>query len=427
MVKNGLSTFKGKRVLLLQGPMGPFFHRMKQDLTQAGAQVFKVNFNGGDWLFYPDHAFNYRGKPEDWSAYFEALLEQLHVDIVMLFGDCRPIHRMAHVIAHRRGLEIGVFEEGYIRPHYITLERVGVNGYSNLPRSPIFYLNNTPPRIDAPLPLGNTYWHAALWAVLYYFAAGLFKPFFPHYRHHRPLTWLESFPWLRSVWRKGYYAIREWGVSASLKSKFAGRYFLVPLQVYNDSQIDKHSDFDTVEHFIDEVMTSFAHHAPRSRILVIKHHPMDRGYCDYAALIAKRAKQLGLQGRYFYIHDQHLPTLLDHASGVVVVNSTVGLSAIIHGTPVKVCGKALYDMNGLAFPHPLNRFWREAQHAKPNQRMLRFFHDYLVSQSQLKGSFYKRLPILASHTGICWSLSNDPRPIEDRQPRLLKSAVDRRG
>lgn len=407
MVRGGFSIFKGKRVLLLQGPVGPFFRRLAQDLTQAGAQVFKVNFNGGDWLFYPNHTFNYCGQPEDWPTYFEALLEQLHVDLIMLFGDCRPIHRLAHEIAHRRGVEIWVFEEGYIRPHYITLERFGVNENSTIPRSPIYYLNAPTQPIEAPLPLGNTFWYAVLWAVLYYFSANLLKPFFLHYKHHRPLTCLECLPWLRSLWRKGCYKLKERGMLTLLKGKFAGRYFLVALQVHNDAQILNHSDFDTIEHFVDKVMTSFAHHASQSRILVIKHHPMDRGYCNYAAFIAKRVKLLGLQGRCFYIHDQHLPTLLAHTRGVVVVNSTVGLSAIMHGVPVKVCGKAFYNMKGLTFHRPLNRFWREAQDDKPNLQLFQRFRNYLVFHSQLNGSFYKRLPTVASSTGLRWMLSTD--------------------
>jgi len=407
MVRNGLSKFKGKRILLLQGPMGPFFHRLALDLTQAGAQVFKVNFNGGDWLFYSENSLNYRGKMEQWPAYFEDLLAQLHVDVVMLFGDCRPIHCVAHEIAHRHGLEIGVFEEGYIRPDYITLEQYGVNENSPLPRSPVYYLNSPPANIESPQPVGNTYWYAVLWAILYYFVAGLSKPIFPHYHHHRTLSWLEALPWLRSLWRKWYFAIKERGTLALLTEKYSGRYFLVPLQVHNDAQVVQHSGFDTVRHFINEVMVSFASHAPRNKILVIKHHPMDRGYFDYTKFINEKMKSLGLQGRCLYIHDQRLPTLLDHSTGVVVVNSTVGLSALIHGAPVKVCGKSLYDMKGLTFQHSLGRFWREAQHAKPNARLLRYFYDYLVSYSQINGSFYKRLPIVASATGLLWVLNDD--------------------
>ncbi len=47
------SGFTGKRVLLLQGPVGPFFWNLSKDLQKRGADVFKFNFNAGDALFYP--------------------------------------------------------------------------------------------------------------------------------------------------------------------------------------------------------------------------------------------------------------------------------------------------------------------------------------------------------------------------------------
>src|SRR5207253_3330067 len=43
-------ALRGKRVLLLQGPVGPFFRRLAARLRAAGAEVHKVNFNGGDGL-----------------------------------------------------------------------------------------------------------------------------------------------------------------------------------------------------------------------------------------------------------------------------------------------------------------------------------------------------------------------------------------
>lgn len=403
MLTSGLKQFRGKRVLLLQGPVGPFFRRFALDLEQAGAQVFKVNFNGGDWLFYPFGAFNFRGRVEEWPAYLEALLGQLNIDVMLLFGDCRPIHRLAHDVARRRRLEIGVFEEGYVRPNHVTLERLGVNGNSTVSRSPIYYLNNPMPPIEPPLPVGNTFWFAMLWAMLYYFAAGLLKPAFLHYLHHRPLTWLEGLPWLRSFWRKGYYALKERGISARLTGELAGRFFLAPLQVHNDAQIHTHSDFDSIAQFIDQIMASFAGHAPANAVLVIKHHPMDRGYFDYSKLIATRIKEFGLEEKCFYIHDQHLPTLLRLACGVVVVNSTVGLSALYHGAPVKVCGSAIYDMKGLTFGGALDDFWQDAQHARPDRNLFECFQSYLLRNTQLNGSFYKRLPIVASAAGMCWT------------------------
>jgi len=424
MVKNGLSIFKGKRVLLLQGPVGPFFRRLAEDMERAGAQVFKVNFNGGDWLFYPAGAFNFRGHMEAWPKYFNTLLDQLNVDMVMLYGDCRPIHKVARQIAHSREIEIGVFEEGYLRPDFITLERFGANNHSLISRNPVFYANFPAQPTYRTVPLGNTYWHTVLWAVLYYFAAGLLGLWFLLYKHHRPLSWLESIPWARSVWRKGYYSIKESGVLSRLSGELRGDYFLMPLQVHNDAQLHVHSDYGSIVEFIDAVITSFAQHAPQDTALVIKHHPMDRGYHDYTELIRKRTREHGLHGRCFYIHDQHLPTLLNHSRGVVVINSTVGLSALHSGTALKVCGKAIYDMPGLTFQGPLDDFWQRARQAVPDVLLLQQFNNYLVQHTQINGSFYKRLPVIASKTGLNWKASAVPSAA--KQPDHIHAKTERR-
>lgn len=408
MIEQGIHAFREKRILLLQGPVGPFFRRLAKDLTFAGARVFKVNFNGGDLVFFPTGAINFRGPMDEWPAYFEELLDSLNIDVVMLFGDCRPIHSVASSIVNRRGLELGVFELGYVRPDYVTLERHGVNAHSKLPRNPLFYLNNAHRKMDTPLPVGNTYWYSVLWACLYYLAAVALKPIFRHYVHHRPLTVGEVPRWLRSIWRKAYYAWKERGVADRLMKDFSRKFFLVPLQVHNDAQVHVHSDYDSVAHFIRHTVASFAVSAPRDTVLVIKHHPMDRAYYDYTGLIRALIAQHALQDRCLYIHDQHLPSLLRHTCGVVVVNSTVAISALFHRAPVKVCGKAIFDMPGLTFQGPLDRFWQEAQASLPNQLLYQSFVAHLIDHAQLNGSFYKRLPIPMLAAGLSWKDKSTP-------------------
>jgi capsular polysaccharide export protein len=425
MIKEGLSAFSGKNVLLLQGPVGPFFWRLARDLTQAGANVTKVNFNGGDWLFYPTNAFNFQGRMEDWPSYLAELLAKQQIDVILLFGDCRPIHRLAHKIAHRRKLEIGVFEEGYFRPDFVTLERFGANNHSLIPRDADFYFNSTIQSNGPTRHIGNTYWFTAWWAILYYLAAGILRPFFFHYQHHRPLTWMECFPWIRSVWRKLYYKYKERGIITQLTHINANQFFLVPLQVHNDSQIHVHSRFESVSHFVHEIASSFAAHAPKNTILVIKHHPLDRGYHDYSRVIHKLTEWYNLQGRCFYIHDQHLPTLLRYARGVVVINSTVGLSALHHGAPTKVCGKAIFNIPGLTYQGTLNKFWHATDMDKPDSRLLARFQNFLIQNTQLNGSFYKRLPLVRSATGLKWaSISKTPGsatpPLAQSLPRRKK-------
>jgi len=411
MIAGGIEAFRGKRVLLLQGPLGPFFSRLARDLTSAGASVVKVNFNGGDWAFSRRNVVNFRGGESEWPAFFDNLLTKYEIDVVMLFGDCRPIHRVAHEIAHRRAIEIGVFEEGYIRPDYITLERFGVNGHSLIPRDPAFYFSTPLIPAEPTRALGKTYWFAVLWAILYYAASVLLWPSFRHYRHHRPLNAWEGLPWLRGVWRKWHAAYRERGWQARLSGELSKRYFLVALQVHTDAQVHVHSAFESVEQFLRLVMSSFAANAPADAYLSIKHHPLDRAYHDYARLIVAYAKALGVDERVVYIHDQHLPTLLDHARGVVVINSTVGLSAIHHGTPTKVCGDAIYDLPGLSYQGGLDDFWRDSAQFEVSQELYQRFRSYVIHGTQLNGSFYRRLDVPSSAAGLIWTERSSPVPM----------------
>ena len=424
MIVNGLAGFKGRRVLLLQGPLGPFFRRLARDLTAAGAEVSKIDFNGGDWLFSQVGAIAFRGTRAAWPVFFEQVLDERQIDMVLLFGDCRPLHSAAHDIAVARGIDLGVFEEGYVRPDYITLERFGVNGHSRISRSPVFYLNTPKTDVAATVDVGNTFWYAAMWEMLYYQASVLLRPWFRHYQHHRPLSMGESLPWLRGTWRKHVFARKEKGVQATLSSTLSKQYFLVALQVHNDAQLHVHSGFGSVPNFIETVVSSFARLGPFGTHLVIKQHPLDRGYHDHSQLVDALARSLGVVNRVRYIHDQHLPTLLEHARGVVLINSTVGLSALSHGTPLKVCGTAIYDMQGLTFQGPLDDFWQHASDLTVNPELYLRFRNYMIEQTQLNGSFYRRLDIDGSAAGLVWAVvAKEPDSGDPANEELLQHAL----
>ena len=407
MISNGLNEFKGKRVLMLQGPVGPFFARFATDLALAGAVVFKVNFNGGDWLFsrsrFFTRVFDFTQDLAAWPGYFDDLLARLNIDTVFLFGDCRPVHVAAMAVIQRRGLNVGVFEEGYLRPDYITLERDGVNRNSSLPNNPKFYLDQPAREFAQARPLGSTYGQAAKWGMLYFAATSLGRFKFWRYQHHRRIGFSDGPSWLLSFWRKQRYRFSEAPVLSKLVDANSGNFFLVSLQTRGDAQMSVHSAFESVDQFIEHVMASFARCAPAGRLLALKHHPLDRGYSDYSELIERLKVRYQLQDRCHYIHDQNLPLLLQHTCGVVVVNSTAGLSAVGEGVPVKTCGEAIYDIQGLTFQGPLDDFWKHAHLAVPNARLYDAFRRYLISHTQHRGSFYKPLPGVSCQSGVIWA------------------------
>lgn len=404
MVENGLEYFENKKVLLLQGPVGPFFKRLAEDINSLNADIYKINFNGGDWFFYPKNSINFRGSIENWPRFFSDFIEKYEIEMVILFGDCRDYHRIAHSIAGEKNIEIGVFEEGYVRPDYITFERFGVNGFSLLPRKRDFYdiLEVKDTIISDVNFVGNTFWYAAWYASLYYCFSVFLRPLFRYYVHHRPLELSESVNWMKAFWRKWLYKYNERGIQHTLITQNKKNYFLAPLQISTDAQIHKHSDFSSVEVFIKRIISSFSAHAPKKMLLIIKHHPLDRGYHDYSGLILRLSKDYNVSERVMYIHDQHLPTLLEHARGVVLINSTVGLSAIHHGAPLKTCGSAIYDIEGLTYQGSLDNFWHDAEHFNLDKDLYKRFKGYVVKNKQINGNFYRRLKGSKLKSGVLW-------------------------
>lgn len=402
MIGQGIEGFRGRRILLLQGPVGPFFARLATALRHAGATVFKVNLNAGDWWYYRRGALHFRGRPQDWPQWLEARIGERRIDTLLLFGDCRAHHQAARQVAQRLGLEVGVFEEGYLRPDFVTLERFGVNGFSSLLRSMQPLASSAEPPLQPPRPVGPTFRAMAWQGFVYGLATWLGQRAFPHYRHHRPLGLGEALNWLRAGWRKPWYQWRERGWLQRLAGPASGQFFLVPLQVARDAQVVVHAGIDGMASFIHQVAQSFARHAPPGALLVFKHHPLDRGHSDYTALIQQIAADLAIGERTAYLHDQHLPTVLRHARGVVLLNSTVGLSALHHGVPTLACGTALYDLPGLTFQGELDAFWQAAPSARPDQALFERFRDYLIRQTQLNGNFYRPLAGPDAQAGLVW-------------------------
>lgn len=396
-----LDRLHGKqRVLLLQGPVGPFFDRLAVFLRESGIKVVKVNFNGGDeWNFRQPGAVAFREGPDHWPTFFESLLSQHRIDAIVLFGDCRPYHRSAILRARLRGIAVYVFEEGYVRPNYITFEYHGVNAFSILPRFPHLFANFSAPT-QSINPPGRLFRSMALHAITYYLMGRIRRSAYPNYRHHKPFElYPEALYWVRSALRKIRFRWRERGMEDYLSGPLLKRFFLVPLQVYNDSQVRQHSSFLGVRAFITEVLESFSRSAPCDVHLVLKHHPMDRGHRCYAPQILRQARHMGIEDRVHYVHDLHLPTLLKSALGTVVINSTVGLSSLFHGTPLKVMGRAMYDIPGLTYQGALDDFWREP--LPPDPELVAGFRNYLIEMTQIGGSFYADDPIIpADHGGL---------------------------
>ncbi|MDO4878324.1 MAG: capsule biosynthesis protein [Neisseria sp.] len=393
-------------ILLLQGPNGPFFRQLGAWLERQGKRVYKINFNFGDEFFYPQaiaHTFAYRGtlEAEDgegsgFSAFLADFVVRYGICAIVCFGDTRPYHQKARQLAESRdGLSFWVFEEGYFRPSFITLEQHGVNDFSRLPRRADFFLAALPHLAEqeyrSPPAVPGGFLPMAECAVRYYAAANFGRRLYPGYVHHRPL----SIPYYMRLWalsglKRMVYWLADRSFSRRVRKGRFGRFFIVPLQVFNDSQVRVHSDFSSVRNFLIHVMTSFAFHAPGDTRLIVKHHPMDRGFIDYKKVIRHFIRRHpSCRGRIYYVRDTPLPVFLRQGAGMVTLNSTSGISAMLHKMPVITLGRANYDIPGLTYQGSLADFWKKP--LPPDADLFHAFRQYHVNITQINGSYYSRV------------------------------------
>lgn len=386
-----------RNALLLQGPVGGFFHRLAKHLKARGSNVSKVNFNGGDDYFFPKGEFDviqYRHKLDFWPSFATTLLSKKNINAVFLFGDCRPIHKPIISICRALNIDVWVFEEGYYRPHFFTLEYFGVNFHSPLAQLELKEIQNAV-NTDVMISTGpvstNTFWHMA-WAAVQYWMHSQINNLYPDYDHHRSLDWKAGKSWIRSFFCYWKYQVEEFNTKKTIleQSKSSASYFLLALQLHDDAQIHTHSDFSTVEKVIEEVVSSFAMYGAKSKdqYLIIKHHPMGRGSSNYKKFIQYLSATLGIEDQVLYIHDIRLPALLPFIKGFVTVNSTLGLQALYYNVPVITLGRSFFNKPGITYQGNLDDFWgsSEVVDAK-NVALLR---NYIICNSQVEGSLYTK-------------------------------------
>ncbi len=395
----------GKKYLLLQGPMGPFFSDLSIWLESLEREAVQVVFNGGDRFYNRTrNCLLYNKAAQEFPCWLKETWQKYSFDTILCFGDCRELHQTAKRWADANGVRFLAFEEGYLRPHYITMEEGGVNAFSSLPRDPEFYRrlpDTTMPKVEA---LQCSTALRVRHAIIYYLTGWFYRHHYPNYKHHKSFSpWYEARCWIRAVWRKKYYAIQQRKVLSRLQTELDQRYYLAILQVYNDSQIRNHSPYKDVRDYINEVMHSFSQHAPAGEHLVFKHHPMDRGHRLYAPLIRQLGKKYGVLNRVTYVHDLPLPELLTHSKAVVTINSTVGISALIHNKPLKVMGNALYDIKDITFQGDINQFW--CSDFTPDRKLFKKYRQYLLENTQINGVYYRKDPVPRYGSLRNWALS----------------------
>ncbi len=381
-----------KRFLLLQGPHGWFFNRLSNGLRAAGATVWRVGFNQGDALFWRDkaHYIAYTQSPEHWPERLREIIAEREITDIVLYGDVRPIHAQAIEIARELGLRIHVFEEGYLRPYWVTYERDGANGNSRLMDIDVAQMRKALEKYDLELPDPPAHWgdmrQHIFYGALYHFAVMALNRKYRNFKPHRDLTVTQEFKlYLKRLWLMPLHSLER--RIASWRVRNGGfPYHLVLLQLEHDSSFRAHSPFSSQTEFLEKVFRNFATGAPRHHHLVIKAHPLEDGRAQVRSAVRELTRQYDLQGRVHFLRGGKLAQLLNHARSAVTVNSTAAQQVLWRGMPLRIFGRAVYDKPEFVSQQPLKQFF--ARPERPDARAYRDYRHFLLETSQIPGGFY---------------------------------------
>jgi capsular polysaccharide export protein len=417
-----LNRRAGQTFLFLQGPLSPFFPRLAAALEARGHRALRVNLCLGDQLLWRrPGALNYRGDLRGWPRFVGDLLQREGVTDLVLLGEQRPHHLAAITEAKAAGVRVTVTDFGYLRPDWITLERDGMSAWSRFPRDPaaIVKLAADSPPPDPALRYVDSFGRQAFWDVTYHLTNWLFAWLFPGYRSpqiHHPVP-----NYLGTGWRllqrrsNGRRAARI--VEAAQSS---GRpYWVFAMQMEVDYSIRAYSPYRDMSGPLQEVIESFARFAPPEGRLLVKVHPLDPGLRGWRSRIARMAAQAGVRDRTDFLDGGALDPLVARSSGVVTVNSTAALRALQIGTPVKVLGSAIYDVEGLTFQGSLHRFWTEA--APPDPALLDAFLRSIADLLHIRGVYYREPGLSAAVAAAAERLE---APASEAVAARLSRAVD---
>lgn len=354
--------------------------------------MWRVGFNAGDraFWFHPRSYIPFRGTADAWEQTFKDLLDEKSVTDIVLYGDTRPIHASAVAEARARGLTVHVFEEGYMRPYWVTYERGGTNGNSRLMDMTIEQMQKALEKSDMEAPLPPGHWgdmrQHVFYGALYHWFVMFRNGDYRNFRPHRDLPVTKEFQlYLKRLLLMPVQAVER--RLATLRIKYGGfPYHLALLQLEHDSSFQKHSPFDTMSDFLELVIDGFAEGAPQHHHLVVKAHPLEDGRVPVRREIKRLARARGVADRVHFVRGGKLAQLLNDARTAVTVNSTAGQQVLWRGIPLKVFGRAVYAKPEFVSSQPLSEFFQNA--ARPDNKAYKDFRRYLLETSQLPGGFY---------------------------------------
>lgn len=124
------------------------------------------------------------------------------------------------------------------------------------------------------------------------------------------------------------------------------KFIFLPFQVQDDTQVLLYSPrIQTMGAFVECVVRGVKQYNLNYQDdmwIVIKEHPSDFGRVDYSAL-----KEEYKNDKIIFLRYYSTPELIASSQGIITLNSTVGIEALLQHKPVITLGNSFYNIDGL--------------------------------------------------------------------------------
>tara|TARA_B100001093_G_scaffold510011_1_gene575079 strand:- start:4382 stop:5614 length:1233 start_codon:yes stop_codon:yes gene_type:complete len=392
--KNNFPKFKKKilingPVLLLVGPIGTFFSRLSNYFEENKIETFKISFPLFEYGFPNSKRIFYDKEIKFFKKFLKEIIRKNKIKHIFMYGNVLEPHKQALILSdefEKEGLNINtyIFELGYLRPNFVTLEEKGVNYKSSFIHNREFYDSKSKYK-KLPIPRKHGLRIRKIWKAIT-FITHCFTDYklvkFEHKLQPKPIY---LFFQIKGFFLKYFYKFQEYQKKKKCLSKKP--FFIVILQVSTDSQVTQGSKIGNNFAFITKVIKDFSSSKLKNTNLVFKHHPRDRGYNNYKKFILKVSRKYNVASNIFYIHDFPLSKIFRNnlCKGTVLINSSVGYQSLYHSIPVKSFGYVPYNFEGLTDQNNLISFFKKPQ--KVNKNLFDKFYKYILENSQINGNF----------------------------------------
>ena len=162
MIPNKRRPFFRKKVLIegnclfLVGPIGTFFARLSSYLENNNVRTFKILFPLHEYGFPKSRVIKYNEDINFFKIFLRKIIIKNEIKHIFMYGNVLIPHKQALDLVKElnkegNNIKTHIFELGYLRPNFVTLENIGINYNSSLIKSREFYIKQDA-YSDLPLP-----------------------------------------------------------------------------------------------------------------------------------------------------------------------------------------------------------------------------------------------------------------------------------